>query len=83
MIQRLTDELRAALRQSDGPLEVRDEQTQKLYVIADREMFQRAMGALKSQEDRQSIESGLIAMQAGRVMTLEELDARILSKLGG
>ena len=53
MTHKLTDELRYALGQTDGPIEVRDEESQKVYVISERGVFQRAMQALQLQEHLQ------------------------------
>ena len=81
MTHKLTDELRQALGQSDGPIEVRDERSQKVYVISERSVFQRAMQALQVQEDHAAIQSGIDAMNAGELLTLDELDSKIRSRL--
>jgi hypothetical protein len=81
MTHKLTDELRQALGQSGGPLEVRDEESQKVYVISELGVFQRAMQALQTQENHAAIQSGIDAMHAGDLITLDELDSRIRSRL--
>jgi hypothetical protein len=81
MTPKLTDELREALRQTGGTVEIKDDQSQKLYVITESDVFHRAMQALQGQEDRVAIQEGVIAMEAGKVLTLDELDKRIRSRL--
>ena len=82
MTPKLTEELREALRQSGGAVEVQDDQSNKLYVISESDVFHRAMQALQAQEDHAAIQSGIDALEAGNVLTLDELDARIRSRLG-
>ena len=83
MPPRLTDEMRHALNQHpDQPLAVQDEQTHQIYVIVDQSVHQRAMQALRQQEDIAAIQAGLDAADEGRVSTVEEMDARIRQKYG-
>jgi predicted transcriptional regulator len=81
MIPKLTDELRAALGQRGGPIEVRDEHTQITYVLAERALFEKALQALQAQEDRAAIQEGIDDMIAGNVFTLEEVDEKIRAQL--
>jgi predicted transcriptional regulator len=81
MILKLSDELRASLAQSKGPIEIRDHRTKKVYVIAERSFFERALRALEAVEDRAAIQAGIDDMKAGNVFTLEEVDRIIQSRL--
>ena len=81
MTPKLPDELREALRQTGGILEVQDDQSHKLYVITEGDVFHRAMQALQVQEDHAAVKAGIDAMEAGNVLSLDELDNRIRAKL--
>lgn len=81
MTPKLTDEFREELRQTGGIIEVRDDQSDKVYVLAESDVFHRAMHALKAQEDQAAIQAGIDAMTSGQVLTLDELDERIRSRL--
>lgn len=81
MTIKLTDDLREALRQSDGTVELQDDQSRKVDVLIENAVFRRAMQALQVQEDRAAIQAGIRAMEAGEVVTLEEVDSRIRSRL--
>lgn len=83
MTPKLTDDQRRALRSHpEGAVPVEDEQTHKVYVIVDQEVHLRAMEALREQEDLAAIQAGINEMEAGRVIPLEEVDARIRQRLG-
>jgi hypothetical protein len=82
MTPKLTEELREALRQSGGAVEVQDDQSNKVHVISESDVFHRAMQALQTQEDHAAIQSGIEALESGNVLTLDELDHRIRSRLG-
>jgi predicted transcriptional regulator len=80
---RLTQELRAAIKQQPGtPVRVEDEETREVYFILDDETHKRAMEALRQQEDLAAIQAGFDDMESGRVVPFEEVDARIRNKLG-
>lgn len=78
MTVKLTAEQRAAMVAHEGPLPIADEQTQRLFFLVD----QATLGKLQSEADRAAIHEGIADMEAGRVLTLEELDARIRAKIG-
>ncbi len=83
MTPKLTDEMRQAIEARKGePVLVEDEQTHRIYVIVDSETHQRAMRALKRQEDHAAIQAGIDDMEAGRVIPLEEVDRQIRNELG-
>ena len=82
MIPNLTEEQREALRRAGGALEVRDDVSDQVYVIAESELFHQAMQALKEREDADAIRAGIADMESGRVVSFAEVDARIRSKLG-
>jgi len=83
MNPKLTEEMRAALKQQPGgPVRVEDEETHEVYVIIDDQTHKRAMEALRQQEDLAAIQGGIDDMEAERVVPFEEVDARIRNKLG-
>ena len=77
MTPKLTAEQREALERSDGPVLVEDEQTHRVYFLVD----ESTLSALQQQEDLCAIQDGIADMEAGRVVTLEELDARLRARL--
>jgi predicted transcriptional regulator len=78
---RLTNELREALVASHGePVPVVDDRTHKVYAIVDQQVLERAMKALKQQEDAAAIQAGIDDMEAGRLRPLAEVDAEIRDK---
>ena len=76
MTPKLTQEQRAALDQSDGPVLVEDDQ--RVYFLVDESTFHK----VQQQEDLAAIREGIADMEAGRIVTMEELDARIRARLG-
>ena len=83
MTPKLSEDQREALRaRSGGPVPVEDDQTHTLYVIVDQELHNRAMEALRQQEDLAAIRAGIDDMEAGRFVSLEEADADIRKNLG-
>jgi predicted transcriptional regulator len=78
----LSDEQRRALDQQPDGIEIEDERTRKVYVLTDAELHRRAIEALRKQEDAQAIQAGIDDMEAGRVVSFDEVDRRIRGKLG-
>ncbi len=78
MTPRLTIEQREAIRLHVGPVPVEDEQTRQVYFIVDRATLE----ALRQDADREAIRKGISDMEAGRVLTLAQLDERIRERLG-
>lgn len=78
MTPKLTPEQCAALDRSNGPLAVEDERTNRVYYVVDESTF----ASLQQQEDIAAIHEGIADMEAGRVVTLDELDVRIRARLG-
>jgi predicted transcriptional regulator len=78
MTPKLTPEQCEALDRSDGPLPVEDERTHRVYYVVD----EPTLTSLQQQEDLAAIREGIADMEAGRLLTLEELDARIRSRIG-
>ena len=78
MTPKLTAEQREALDHSDGPVPVEDEKTKRIYFLVDPTTLE----TLRAQEDLAAIREGIADAEAGRVITLEELDRRIRSRLG-
>jgi predicted transcriptional regulator len=77
MIAKLSEEQRAALTGHEGPLPVEDDETRQVFFLVDSQMFE----ALRREADRAAIREGIDDMEAGRVLTLEELDRRIRAKI--
>ena len=77
MTPKLTPEQCDALDHSDGPLPVEDERTHRVYYVVD----EPTLAGLQQREDLASIRGGIADMEAGRIVTLEELDARIRARL--
>jgi hypothetical protein len=77
MIPKLSSEQREALKRDGGPLQVEDDQTHQVYFLVDKGM----LDSLRNDADREAIRQGIVDMEAGRVVTLEELDARIQAKI--
>ncbi len=84
MNAKLPAELREQLQanQDAQGYALEDEQTHKIWIVIDEQTHRRAMQALREKEDRESIQRGIDDMEAGRVVPLEEVDARIRSELG-
>jgi predicted transcriptional regulator len=83
MILKLPEDQRHALRDCpNGPIPIEDEETRRRYVLVDAATHQRAIEALAQQDDLAAIQAGIDDMEAGRVASLEEVDARIRAKLG-
>jgi hypothetical protein len=77
MIPKLTQEQREALRRSDRPVPVEDTETKRVYYLVDGS----AIDMMLVHEDLFAIRDGIADMEAGRVVPLEELDARIRASL--
>jgi predicted transcriptional regulator len=73
------DQRRVLCSRPEGPIEIEDELTRRRYVLVDRQWHERA---LQHEEDLAAIQAGIDDMEAGRVVPLEEVDARLRSKLG-
>jgi predicted transcriptional regulator len=83
MTPKLSEDQRQALRDHPGgPIPVEDEQTRQRYVLVDQGLHDRAMQALQQQEDLAAIQAGINDLEAGNVVSFEEVDARIRAKLG-
>lgn len=78
MTPKLTAEQREALDEAAGPVRVEDDERHRVYFLIDESTFK----SLQRQEDLAAIREGIADMEAGRIVTLEELDARIRSRLG-
>jgi predicted transcriptional regulator len=78
MTPKLTPEQCEAIDRADGPVPVEDDRTHRLYYLVDAETLQ----AMEQQRNLAAIRAGIADMEAGRVLSLDELDARIRSRLG-
>ena len=73
----LTPDLAEALQAAgDEPLPVVDPSNQHVYVVVDLAIHERAMKALRHQENIESIRRGAESMESGDGMTLEESKQR-------
>jgi predicted transcriptional regulator len=79
MIIKLTEEQLQALERGDGVVPVEDSETHRRYFLVEESTFK----SLQQQEDLAAIRSGIEDMEAGRVLTLDELDSRIRARLAG
>jgi predicted transcriptional regulator len=77
MTPKITIEQREALKQGAGPVRVEDDQTNRVYFLVDGV----TLDTLRQDADREAIRQGIADMEAGRVITLEELDARIQARI--
>ncbi len=77
MTTKLTPEQCEALDRSNGPLPVEDERTHRVYYVVD----EPTLASIQHQEDLAAIREGIADMESGRIVTLEELDARIRTRL--
>ncbi len=83
MTAKLNKELAAALHATgDNELEVVDPETQRTYFLVDSETHRQAMGALRRQQDRDSIAEGLMQMEAGQGKPLDQAFSDMRSRLG-
>ncbi len=83
MTPKLTDDLQKAVDEHAGqPITVEHPVTHKLYVIVDSDIHERAIAALRQQEDIVAIQQGIDAAAEGRESSLEEADAHIRNELG-
>jgi len=83
MSTKLTIEQSDALRKCGESLPLVDPRTDKVYVLIDQSIHERAMEALQQQqsEDEAAIQQGIDDMEAGRGMTIEESQARTMAAL--
>lgn len=78
MTVKLTAEQRAAMFAHGGPLPIVDEQTQQVFFLLD----QATLEKLQREADHAAIRDGIADMEAGHVVTLDELDRRIRARIG-
>jgi len=67
----LTPEMSVALHANQGDVLVIDPDTDRVYVLVDDETYIKALRALRKQEDRQAIQSGIDDLESGRMETAE------------
>ena len=79
----LTKELTSALHDAgNNPLEVVDPETNRVYLIVDKELHRRAMAALQQQASRQAIAEGLAQMESGQGRPAEEVFESLRVRMG-
>jgi hypothetical protein len=70
---KLTKKLTIALHASgDNELEVVDPETQQAYVVVAADFHRQAMEALRRQQDREAIAQGILEMEAGEGMPVDQ-----------
>lgn len=83
MIAKLTQELTAALdATANRELELVDPETQRRYVLVDSDIYHQAMEALRIQQDREAIATGLEQLEAGEGRTVDESFQSMRTRLG-
>lgn len=83
MIAKLSIELAAALHANgDGELEVVDPETERTYILVDRDTHCRAMEALRRQQSHAAIAAGLAQMEAGAGQPIDQAFSDMRSRLG-
>ena len=83
MTAKLSNDLQKAVDAHAGqPIKVEHPGTHKVYVIVDCDMHERAMQALREQDDLASIARGIEQMEAGEGRPLAEADSAMQKELG-
>ncbi|QDT62828.1 hypothetical protein [Calycomorphotria hydatis] len=77
----ITAEQRAALAAHPEGIRISDEETGKVYVLADEQHYRQAMAALRKEADLAAIQAGIDDMEAGRMIPLEEVDFELRTLL--
>ena len=79
---KLTDEQRAALQEHPEGVLCQDDATSRVYCLVDRELHEKAMRALKQQQDLDAIRRGVADMQSGNGTPLNEAREELAKELG-
>ena len=80
---KITDEQRQALdAHQNEPVAVEDDRTQKVYFIVPEKLHERAMRALREQQDLDAIREGIEQMEAGLGQPIEQADVELREALG-
>lgn len=77
MNPKLTSEQREALRRDRGPIPVEDDETHEIYFLVDKAM----LDEVERCAEQAAIRQGVVDLEAGRVITLDDLDTRIQSRI--
>lgn len=81
MVQ-LTEEQRAALLKQPDGVACQDAASQRIYFLVDSEIHQRAMRALKQQQDLQAITEGAQNIEVTGGTPLADVRAELAAELG-
>jgi predicted transcriptional regulator len=82
MTPKLTKELTDALHATeDGQVEAIDPETGRVYFVVAGPIHQRAMEALRRQDDRDAIARGIADMEAGQEIAVDEAHANLRQDL--
>lgn len=81
MVQ-LSEEQRAALLQCPGEISCEDTITQRTYVLVEEAVHRRAMQALKQRQDLAAIRCGVVQMEAGGGIAVEDARRQLAQELG-
>ncbi|MEZ6125573.1 MAG: hypothetical protein R3C49_20705 [Planctomycetaceae bacterium] len=79
---KLTEEQKAALQQHPDGILCEDVASRRVYVIVEEDIHQRAMRALKQQQDLAAIREGVEQMQAGGGTPIAEAREQLARELG-
>jgi len=82
MEPQLTDEQKEALREQGTPVRIEDSETHKVYFLIDDAFHRRAVEALERRDTDRALKAGLKDLEAGRVLSFRDVDARIRRSLG-
>lgn len=77
MTPKLTSEQLDAIRQSPGPVRVESEETREVFFL----VAEATLDSLQREADRTSILKGISDLEAGRLLTLDQLNSRIHEQL--
>ena len=81
MIKLTREQTEAVVSKPDG-VECQGDGTEKTFVILDAEVLQRMRHTLYRRDVHESIAQGIADMESGRMMSAEEADDRVRSRLG-
>ena len=79
---KLTEEQRTALQENPEGVLCQDDATNRVYCLVDRELHEKAMRALKQQQDLDAIRRGVAEMQSSDGTPLNEARAELAKELG-
>lgn len=79
---KLTDEQSAAIQEHPEGVSCEDTRTQRVYWLVEEQVHQRAMQALKQQQDLDAIRQGLTQMKSSAGTPVQEAREQLAQELG-